>query len=262
MCVKLCVFGSGSKGNCTYVGYGSTHILIDMGLPIRRIEKCLSVLGVDPASVSILVTHEHSDHIKTLGAFVKKYACPVFAFSGSQEAVCNACEQARQTCSFFDIGDFFVGDFVVTPFEVSHDVPCVGYTLSAGRKRLSVMTDIGKMTPSVMRSVTGSDLVVIESNHDCEMLRRNQRYSAFLKKRILSPHGHLSNDDCAEALCALAATGTKQAVLAHLSDENNCPEVAFETVKRVLENRGYTEGKDIKIEVAEQNKISAMFEIS
>ena len=151
--------------------------------------------------------------------------------------------------------------FTVSPFAVSHDVPCVGYTLSAAGKSLSAVTDIGKVTPKVLRAITGSDLVVLESNHDVEMLRRNAKYSAFLKKRILSSHGHLSNDECATAVCLLVASGTKQVILAHLSQENNCPELAFETTKKQLELRGYTEGKDIKVEVAEQNSLSAMYEI-
>ena len=120
-----------------------------------------------------------------------------------------------------------------------------------------------------MKAITGSDLVVLESNHDAEMLKRNGKYSEFLKKRILSDKGHLSNDDCAETACLLAASGTKQIILAHLSEENNCPELAFETVckkkkkkKKKLESRGYAEGRDVKIDVAEQNALSALYDIS
>lgn len=261
MCIRLCVLGSGSKGNCIYVGYDKTHILIDAGLPIRRMVKFISAMGIAPESLSVLITHEHSDHIKTLDALTKKYPVCVYASEKSRGGLSRACDISRGNYIFFGEEDFFVGQFTVSPFAVSHDVPCVGYTLSAAGKILSAVTDIGKVTPKVLRAITGSDLVVLESNHDVEMLHRNAKYSAFLKKRILSSHGHLSNDECATAVCLLAASGTKQVILAHLSQENNCPELAFETTKKQLELRGYTEGKDIKVEVAEQNSLSAMYEI-
>ena len=264
MCIRLCVLGSGSKGNCIYVGYGNTHILVDAGLSLRRIEKSLAALGVNIGcdNLSVLVTHEHSDHVKSLAALYEKYSPAVYASADSQKGIIAACGNYADKFVFFDMQDFFAGEFTVTPFKVSHDVPCVGYTLSAGGKNVSIVTDIGKVTPAVLKSITGSDLVVLESNHDVEMLKRNVKYSAFLKKRILSDRGHLSNDDCAEAACLLAASGTKQIVLAHLSEENNCPELAFETVCKKLESRGYTEGRDVKIDVAEQNALSALYDIS
>lgn len=262
MCIRMCVLGSGSKGNCTYVGCNNTNILIDMGLPIRRIEKSLAVIGVNPASVSILITHEHSDHVKTVDAYVKKYGVPVYANEASKDGLGQFCDFDAGNYIFFEEESFFVGELTVTPFKVSHDVPCVGYSIEGYGKKLSVATDIGKVTPSVLKSVIGSDLVVLESNHDCAMLEKNAVYPRYLKNRILSCKGHLSNEDCAITIRTLVATGTKQAVLAHLSEENNCPELAFETVKRVVEDGGYIEGKDIRIEVAEQNRLSSMFEIS
>lgn len=262
MCIRTCVLGSGSKGNCIYVGYNKTHLLIDAGLSIRKIERFLSVMGISEHSLSVLVTHEHSDHVKSLDALVKKYGLTVYASAKSYDGISKVCDLDKGNYVFFENDDFFVGEFTVTPFSVSHDVPCVGYTVCAAGKRLSVATDVGKITPQVLRSITGSDLVVIESNHDVEMLKRNESYSQFLKNRILSSRGHLSNSECAETVCLLAASGTKQVVLAHLSQENNCPELAFETTKKKLEERGYTEGRDVKIEVAEQNKISALFEIA
>ena len=186
----------------------------------------------------------------------------MYASAYSQTGMAAACGKDADNFIFFDMQDFFVGEFTVTPFRASHDVPCVGYTLSAGGKSVSVVTDIGKVTPAVMKAITGSDLVVLESNHDAEMLKRNGKYSEFLKKRILSDKGHLSNDDCAETACLLAASGTKQIILAHLSEENNCPELAFETVCKKLESRGYEEGRDVKIDVAEQNALSALYDIS
>ena len=263
MCIRLCSLGSGSKGNCIYVGYGNTHILVDAGLSVRRTEKSLAALGINPGdNLSVLVTHEHSDHIRTLCALYEKYRFKVYASEQSQYGVTSACGADAHDFVFYEMQDFFVGEFTVTPFAVSHDVPCVGYTLSAGGKSVSIVTDVGKITPSILKNITGSDLVVIESNHDVELLRRNEKYSAFLKKRILSEKGHLSNDDCAETACLLAASGTKQIILAHLSEENNCPELAFETVRKKLESRGYKEGVDVRIDVAEQNALTALYDIS
>ncbi len=255
--------GSGSKGNCIYVGCNNTNILIDMGLPIRRIEKSLAVIGVNPSSVSVLITHEHSDHIKTTDAFVKKYGSSVYAHEACREGICRCCDLDVGEYVFFgDDDSFYVGELSVAPFNVSHDVPCVGYSIEGNGKKLSVATDIGKVTPSVLKAIIGSDLVVLESNHDRVMLEKNAVYPRYLKNRISSGKGHLSNDDCALTIRSLVATGTKQVVLAHLSEENNCPELAFETVKRVVEEGGYVEGKDIKIEIAEQDRLSSMFEIS
>ena len=147
MCIRLCVLGSGSKGNCMYVGYDKTHILIDAGLPIRRIEKFISAMGIAPESLSVLITHEHSDHIKTLDALTKKYPVCVYASEKSRGGLSRACDISRGNYIFFGEEDFFVGQFTVSPFAVSHDVPCVGYTLSAAGKSLSAVTDIGKVTP-------------------------------------------------------------------------------------------------------------------
>ena len=262
MCIRVCVLGSGSKGNCIYVGFDKTHILIDAGLPIRRIERFVAAMGIAPSALSVLITHSHRDHIGSLDALTEKYSPAVYISEKSRGLMPECRNGAEDSRIYFGDEDFFVGQFTVSPFAVSHDVPCVGYTLTAAGKSVSVATDIGRMTDKVLRSLAGSALVVLESNHDTEMLRRNVRYSQFLKKRILSDRGHLSNIECAKTVCLLAAAGTKQVVLAHLSEENNCPELAFETTRSMLERRGYVEGKDIKVDVAEQNAISAMFEIS
>ena len=232
MCIRVCVLGSGSKGNCIYVGFDKTHILIDAGLPIRRIERFVAAMGIAPSALSVLITHSHRDHIGSLDALTEKYSPAVYISEKSRGLMPECRNGAEESRIYFGDEDFFVGQFTVSPFAVSHDVPCVGYTLTAAGKSVSVVTDIGRMTDKVLRSLAGSAL------------------------------GHLSNIECAKTVCLLAAAGTKQVVLAHLSEENNCPELAFETTRSMLERRGYVEGKDIKVDVAEQNAISAMFEIS
>ena len=262
MSLRTCVFGSGSKGNCIYVGSQKTNMIIDVGLPATKIEKCLKVLGVNLDTVSVLITHEHSDHIKSLDKLISKYNLTVYASVKSYAGISASCDVSKGNFVWFEDGDFFVGDVAVSAFEVSHDVPCVGYRFSCYGKKMAVITDIGKITQSSLRCLTGCDLVVLESNHDCQMLNCNKKYPPYLKKRILSGKGHLSNSDCADCICTLVPQGTKQVILAHLSEENNCPELAFETVKDKLAENGYVEGKDVRVEVAYQDKISALFEIN
>ena len=209
-----------------------------------------------------MITHEHSDHIKSLDKLVSKYNLTVYASVKSYAGISACCDLSKGNYVWFEAGDFFVGDVSVTAFEVSHDVACVGYRMSHFGKHLAIVTDVGRVTSSVLKGLCGCDLVVLESNHDCEMLNGNKKYPPYLKKRILSSKGHLSNVDCAECICTLVPQGTKQVVLAHLSEENNCPELAFETIKDKLTSNGYEEGKDVRIEVAYQDRISALFEIS
>lgn len=258
----MCVFGSGSKGNCIFVSDGKTSLIVDAGLPIKRIERGLKALGADPGAISVLITHEHSDHIRSLDKVVKDLNATVYASEQSRRGISLAVDVDSPNFVWFTEGDFFVGDMTVTPFAVSHDVPCVGYRINCLGKQIAIVTDVGKITRSVLRGLCGCDLVVLESNHDCEMLERNKKYPVFLKKRIMSGKGHLSNADCADCVCALIPQGTKQVVLAHLSEENNCPELAFETVKRRLSESGYEEGLDVKIEVASQDSASSLFEIN
>ena len=255
MGLKICSFASGSKGNCIYVASEASTILIDAGIATKRIEQCLNAVGASPAAATLLITHSHSDHIAALSRFWTKYACPVYCQAASEAVLSQKC------CPTVFEGEFTVGDIVVVPFNVSHDVPCVGYSFYYGNKKLSIVTDIGRMTPEVMNSLTGSDVVLIEANHDETMLRANSHYSYGLKQRILSPKGHLSNDACAAAAAELAVKGTRQLILAHLSMENNTPELAYNTVCSRLADMGVNDGEDISIEVAQQYRVSSIFEI-
>lgn len=154
-----------------------------------------------------------------------------------------------------------MGDITVTPFKVSHDVPCVGYSFLSGGSRITLATDTGKLSNRAMETLCDSDLVVIESNHDESLVRQNPNYSEFLKARILSECGHLSNNACAECVAQLADSGVKQVVLAHLSRENNYPELAFETCKNRLLRDNIVEGRDLMLEVALHDRMSSLFEI-
>ena len=260
--LKICVFGSGSKGNCTLVSSGTTNLLIDDGLPIRRVEKELARLNVDPYSVSVLITHSHVDHVGGLAAFVSKYDSDVYAEAATYDAlVFKYGLPVRKVVAYRLGGDFFVGDVTVSPFKVSHDVPCVGYGLYCNGCKISIATDLGKITDKTINVIGDSDLVMLEFNHDEELLWRNPHYPDYLKARITSDKGHLSNAVACRAAVKLVKSGVKQLILAHLSQENNIPELAYETLKDTFLRSGITIGKDVKVEIARQDASGEVHEI-
>lgn len=261
MSLKVCVFGSGSTGNCIFVSSGSVKILVDLGLTASRVEKSLRALNETADNVKVLITHAHHDHVSGLDAFCARHPdAEVYCHADCLGSVWQKAGKVRNRLISVG-GDFFIGDVTVSPFKVSHDVPCVGYGFLCGGKKITVATDTGKVSQKVMDVMSDSDLVVLESNHDETLLKNNADYSPFLKKRILSDKGHLSNADCSRCVAYLAAHGVKQVVLAHLSRENNYPELAFETCKNFLSSQGICEGRDVKLEIAFADRMSSLFEI-
>lgn len=255
MAIKICVIASGSKGNCCYVSDGKTDILIDMGISATRVEKCLNVLGVRPDSVKILVTHAHSDHINGLKIFCKKH---VGATVICQKEVAGAVAYAEGIRPTVAERNFSVGDMSVTALPVSHDVPCFGYVVSDGAHKIAVVTDIGNVSVVQLNALCGCGIVMLESNHDVDMLKANPRYAASLKRRILSDSGHLSNADCAAACTFLAGNGVKRFILAHLSEENNSEELAIGTVSDCIAQAGIG---GIAVTAAKQNAMSGLYEV-
>lgn len=261
MSLKICVLGSGSSGNCTFVASPTTAVLVDVGLSALRIEKGIRTLSYNPDLVSVLITHAHHDHISGLATFCKRH--PKVKVYCHESCYLSLREKVPTGMNVNVVnGDFYIGDITVAPFKVSHDVPCVGYGLLSGGRKITVATDIGKISDEVLQNMTDSDLVVLESNHDESLVRKNPRYSDSLKARILSNGGHLSNSACADCVAKMAERGVKQVVLAHLSRENNYPELAFETCKQRLIQGNLQEGKDIRLEVACHDKMSSLFEIN
>jgi phosphoribosyl 1,2-cyclic phosphodiesterase len=262
--MKAVSIASGSKGNCLYIKSEETAILVDMGLTCSLMEEKLRLLSIDPKSISaILVTHEHIDHCKGIGVFARKYNTKIYMHtSGYPHIIKKLGKIPEEQIICFAGSDFFIGDITVTNFEVPHDSHfCVGYSFLSQGKKVSIVTDIGKMSRSILQKLEGSDIIYIEANHDETMLLNNEKYSASLKNRILSPRGHLSNKDCGLSLAYLVRTGVKQAILAHLSEENNTPLLAYSTVKRVLKENGIIEGVHICVDVAMQNEIGTVFEV-
>lgn len=234
--LKLLIAASGSKANATLVIHNEKAVLIDCGTSYKALCETLAKAGLSPSCISaVLVTHSHSDHTKGLATLSKKLSVPFY--SGV-----DICGCARM-CDGLDIDGMHI-----TGFACSHDVECVGYKISAEGKTLAVATDTGVVTDCMILEMRGCDAVMLECNHDPEMLK-NGPYPYQLKQRIASREGHLSNPDCARVITYLAAHGTKKAVLAHLSETNNTPLVAMHTVYSELSKYGFE--KNIELYCAE-----------
>ena len=248
---KLCTLYSGSSGNSVFVGNEKEGVLVDIGKNAKQSTLALEKAGLTPEAVkAVFITHEHSDHISGLRVFCSRHNIPVYASLGTLEAL------DRMGClrgdfpvyQILDTAD--IGDFHIQCFHTSHDcAEGMGYsiTLPDGR-RASVSTDLGYASDEVLTSITGSNIVLLESNHDINMLR-NGPYPYPLKQRILSDRGHLSNDSAAEVCVKLLESGTRQIILGHLSNENNRPELAYKTSESRLEQAGANES-DLRLSVA------------
>ena len=241
MGISFSVLSSGSTGNATVVRNEDTTLLIDAGLSARRIDELMKERDMSGEELDgILVTHEHSDHIKGLGAVARKYNLPVYANEKTWEAmnrsIGNIAEENRIVMDSHEVMDF--GTLRVEPFEISHDAAePVAYTFYEGETKLSVATDLGYMSDKVRDAIMDSDVLVLESNHDIEMLRMG-RYPWNIKRRILGDEGHLSNEAAGEALCDVMTGNTRRVYLAHLSREHNQQDLARMTVQNVMDDRG------------------------
>lgn len=260
----LTSLASGSTENCTLLSTEKESILIDCGISARKIEEELSVLGRSVEQISgILLTHEHIDHVKGLKRLLVKYGIPVYCSTGTWDNIANITKDDYFRFSgkdyFRSIGpdfDFYIGDILVHPFHTYHDTPGpLGYRFEMeeqthGRDiNLAIVTDCGIYDDYICGNLRNLDALVIESNHDVDMLM-NGTYPMFLKRRILSGKGHSSNVSCGETISRIWTPRLKDVLLAHLSEENNTPETALECVKSIV-NQPYT-----KIDVAPKNELS------
>ncbi|MGZ9585937.1 MBL fold metallo-hydrolase [Paenibacillus marinisediminis] len=242
MSLRFTVLSSGSTGNATVVKNDDTTLMIDVGLSGKRTEQLLQEQGLSGADIDgILVTHEHSDHIKGMGAFARKHKVPIYANEKTWEAldkhIGEIAEENRIVMQTGEARDF--GDLRVESVGISHDAAePVAYTFTEGETKLSVATDLGYMSDKVRDAITDSDVLVLESNHDIEMLRMG-RYPWNIKRRILGDEGHLSNEAAGEALCDVMTGNTRRVYLAHLSREHNHQDLARMTVQNVMEDRGH-----------------------
>lgn len=252
---RFCSLFSSSSGNSTFISSASTSILVDAGVSAKRMVKSLTEREIDPKSLGgIFITHEHSDHINAVRILATNYNIPVYATEGTISALEeNGTINGKFPFEVMPQEGLLLGDLFIKNFRTPHDSrESCGYTVTMpDGQKVSVATDIGHMTAEIMDSLKGSSLVMLESNHDEGMLR-NGPYPYYLKRRILSDVGHLSNNSCAEAVTELFKSGTVRFFLGHLSRDNNFPELAYETSISALKTIGATEGRDFFLEV---NKI-------
>ncbi len=234
--MKVCVFASGSGGNCLLLEGGGTNILIDAGISMRRIASGLAQAQLTMRDIGgVLITHEHSDHISGLKMLLKYHDIPVFAPHTVASRLCGALPEAESAIHIIPVGsEFEIGALRITAFHTPHDTDeSVGYRVE-GDGVYAHATDMGMVTDEVLEGLRGADTVLIESNHDEDMLRYGS-YPYYLKRRILSDHGHLSNEDCARLARTLADSGTERVILGHLSRENNTPARAMYAAEKALD---------------------------
>lgn len=241
--MNLCSIASGSSGNCIYIGNSDTGILVDAGISKKRIVEGLTSIDVNPEKLNgILITHEHSDHIKGLGVFTRKYKVPIYATKETIGRIlnCKSLGALDETlfCEIKPDESFYLQDIKVNPFSISHDAANpVSYTFDDANKKVGIATDLGTYNEYIISNLEGCEALLLEANHDINMLQVGS-YPYSLKRRILSDVGHLSNDNSGRLLCKLWTDKLKYIFLGHLSKENNYPELAYETVRCELLNGG------------------------
>lgn len=262
--LKYCSIGSGSSGNCHYIGYKDTNILVDAGLSGKRITTGLDYINVDIENIKgIFITHEHSDHIKGAGIISRKYDIPIFANVKTWCAMKDKLGDIKDSNMkvFENDRSYSLGDLIIRPFSISHDASdAVGYNFYAENEKMSIATDIGMITDNIRRHLYKSKLVVLESNYDPNMLMMGS-YPYSLKKRVMSDTGHLSNEDAAKFCIDLVKEGTERILLAHLSKENNFPELAYETSKSILAQNDIIIGQDLKLDVLLREEVSDIYNV-
>ena len=233
--MRLCSIASGSSGNCIYVGSDTTHLLVDAGISGKRVELGLNMLDLTSADLDgIVITHEHSDHIRGLGVMARKSHVPIYATGGTIRAIQNSGGLGKFPEGIFhEISEdcpFELGDLTVKPFAISHDAAQpVGYRVEQGDRAVGIATDMGIYNDYIVERLSGLDALLLEANHDVNMLQVG-RYPYPLKRRILGERGHLSNETAGQLLCRLLHDHMKAVLLGHLSKENNYEALAYETV--------------------------------
>jgi len=244
------VLASGSKGNCVWIGNGEVSILIDAGLPKTKIEKIMLERDIDPSKIdAIFLTHEHGDHVMGI-SLADKYRIPVYASEGTLKQIDRLDSGHIIRASNSRILDALRPSFMlVSPFAVHHDaLEPFGYTIQTKDKKATVLMDTGHVDAEMFRAMERSDIYVFECNHDVEMLRTGA-YDDYLKSRILSDNGHMSNDAAAAALAELVRGEGEHIFLTHMSANNNTPDKAMTAVRLALRERGYKRGEHYTIEV-------------
>ena len=237
--IRFLTLASGSKGNAALLSYRETHLLIDCGISYRRLRQHLETLSMAPEQLSaILITHEHTDHTIGLATYTKKHRTPILCSRGTGQQLCRRVP-GLPVHPIPMLAPLQWGDVEVTMLPTSHDcAESSAFCFRMGGRHLGYLTDSGVILPETAHALLGSDLLVLESNHDVEMLRRGS-YPEPLKQRVASRWGHLSNDAASQFAAESVRCGTSHLILAHLSEENNTPQCALDTMRQSLCEVGF-----------------------
>ena len=260
--VKFCTLTSGSSGNCIFVSDGKTRILVDAGVSGKKIEEGLRAIDEDAEQIdAVLVTHEHSDHISGIGVLSRRYDIPIYANCGTWNAMSGSIGSIKpHNIKEIESGnEFGIADIGIEAFSIPHDAADpVGYSFTIDGKKITVATDIGHINKPLFQQLSGSDGILLESNHDVAMLK-NGAYPYPLKQRILGELGHLSNELAATLACFLVKKKTTKILLGHLSRENNTPRLAMTTVLNKMKEYDIQAGTDVELKVAERFTPSVLY---
>lgn len=265
MSLEICSLASGSKGNSQYIASPKTKILLDAGMSGKYIQNALSKINKKGQEIdAILVTHEHSDHISGVGVLMRRFNLPLYVNQ-------RTWDEMKEKIGKIDLErvniiknnqKFIINDLIIKPYEISHDAADpIGYMFENNQKRIAVITDSGYISNRLLEEIKESDLLYLEANHDEEMLKAGS-YPYFLKRRILSMEGHLSNEAAGEVAKAVVKHGrVRNILLAHLSQENNFPELAYKTVENSLSEINAVIGKDVNLGMTKRNDVSKLYKV-
>lgn len=262
--LDFCSLYSGSSGNCLFVKTEKTKLLVDCGTSLKKVQEGLIEIGEKIEDIdAILVTHEHVDHINSLGNASKKFDIPVYINFETLEAIPNQKEKIEtHNQKIFEIGkEFKIGDLAINSFSIPHDAvnPC-GFNIYNNKSKLTIATDLGHITDELIDNMKGSSFILLESNYDDEILKYS-KYPYSLKKRIAGPNGHLSNDMAGKTITKLAKSDLKEIMLGHLSKENNFPELAYQTVIEELQSNNI-DINELRLSVASRYNPTKVIKIS
>ena len=259
--------GSGSCGNCYLLYTENTGLLIDFGISMRALKKMLRDYNIPLSRIQhILITHDHADHVKSVGKVSQELSLNVYTTQRVHEGINkNYCVRQKIAPTFVRCIEpnvpFTLGEFHIMPFNVPHDsADNIGYFIESQGVKFCLMTDVGHVTDEMRQMISEANYLVIEANYDTEMLR-DGTYPEHLKVRITGAGGHLSNTECGEALAANATEKLRHVWLCHLSEENNHPELARKTVEQILRSYGIVAGVDFKLDVLKRKMPTGVFEL-
>lgn len=257
--MKFCPLYSGSSGNSIFFGEGEDRILIDAGLPGKRIDSAMKEINEDTANIKgIFITHEHSDHIKGAGVLSRKYDIPIYANELTWKAMYGKIGKIRDENVVVISDSVKIGNILIEPFDTSHDsAHSCGYIIHGEKDKVAIVTDLGTIGEDIFCKIRECSIILLECNHDVEMLKFGP-YPYVLKKRILSDFGHLSNEACGEAILNILNGSKKTVYLGHLSKTNNHPDLAYKTVENILVGSGIKIGEDIDLIMTNRDKISRL----